>query len=1008
MRLRRWLCLLLLSVSTSQAQIAFDLSVDALAVNDAPSPTFYVAAGGLFRGEGSLRELIPLHIHPVGQSQPVIQQVFADGRAVFARSSMPDELWRSEDEGASWTRIMDGLPEFESMVELFLLPGNPLGLMVYLRDGPDRWVYSSDDRGATWTLQTTLPALADEFGVNLNTPDIMFANVNSQVWRSLNRGQDWTRISTTPFVISNVNSAAYLVPDPLGATNVIIGGGGGGGNAARNGVYLSTDQGLTWTRVLTTVANTFIYGADWPYFFQRQSAVVGDIDVSRTRGLSWENVDIVPDSTRPKPTSAAVDPRNDQIVYLGTSAIVETPIFRSGDSARTWQPFATTVLPTLGGPTVPIVGEVPVGRPSRNVSATIGPVENRLWDIDITVDDPTVPWLAVEIRGRTLTLTFSSDGLELGEFRTDVTIRSSQTVNPSLSFPVTLRVIEAPIDTRSTISTFAGSGEPEISGDGGPALEAGLRFPADMAVGADASIYLTHSLENIIRKIGPDGVIDRFAGGGEEGFDGDGGPALQAQLNFPDGISAAPDGNVYFADSNNNRVRKVDTRGIISTFAGNGEFFGATPGAGPDATAVAMDPDSLTTDAQGNVFIQDGRTIYRVTPAGSYRTVTREGGVAFDDVTIDESGNLYSVRSTANMVSIISPAGDVETLAGAGPAGYTGDGGPALQATFDRPSGVAVGGGMVFIADDGNNVVRAVDANGIVQAFAGTGRRGLSGDGGPALSAELSRPGKVEYLDGRLYILDRTNRRIRVVERNVGGGPQLTVEGVVNAGGFIFHEVSAGENISLFGVDLAIEVVIASSTPLPAELGGTRVTITDSAGATRPCLLFFVAGAQINCNVDAATALGPATLTVETPEGSVSIQIVAVAAAPGLFSANATGAGVAAAVGIRVAADGSQSVVDVFDASVSPRVAVPIGLGPEGEQVVLLLFGTGFRNFEGSVEVTIGGRQAQVLGVAAQGEFVGLDQINVIIPHELIGAGEIEIRVVIDGRVANVVTVRIG
>gem|GEM_PF-6682304 len=239
------------------------------------------------------------------------------------------------------------------------------------------------------------------------------------------------------------------------------------------------------------------------------------------------------------------------------------------------------------------------------------------------------------------------------------------------------------------------------------------------------------------------------------------------------------------------------------------------------------------------------------------------------------------------------------------------------------------------------------------------------------------------------------------------GDPVLFSSSIVNAGGFAGDTISASENVSIFGADLAQETAAASALPLPASLAGTSVEITDSAGATRPCVLFFVAAGQINCHVDGATALGAGTLTVRTPTGETTAPVQVAPVSPGLFSANASGMGAAAASAVRVAGDGSQTPVEVVDLSANPRRSVPIDLGPDTDTVVLLLFGTGFRNFGGAVEVLIGGQPAQVLGVAAQPEFVGLDQINVVVPRSLGGAGVVDVRVMIDGLETNVVSIEI-
>jgi len=195
-------------------------------------------------------------------------------------------------------------------------------------------------------------------------------------------------------------------------------------------------------------------------------------------------------------------------------------------------------------------------------------------------------------------------------------------------------------------------------------------------------------------------------------------------------------------------------------------------------------------------------------------------------------------------------------------------------------------------------------------------------------------------------------------------------------------------------------------------LAGTTINVKDSAGAERLAPIFFVSPGQVNYQMPPGTAPGLATVTITNRYGEVSTGTVRIAAvAPGLFAANANGQGVAAALALRVKADGSQIYEPVirFDATQNKFVSAPIDLGPETDQVFLILFGTGtrFRSSLSNVSARIGGVDAPVSFVGAQGDFVGLDQINLQMPRSLIGRGEVEIRLTADGQQANPVTVRV-
>ena len=281
------------------------------------------------------------------------------------------------------------------------------------------------------------------------------------------------------------------------------------------------------------------------------------------------------------------------------------------------------------------------------------------------------------------------------------------------------------------ISTIVGTGERGYSGDGGPATEAGLAFPNGVAVDASGNIYISDGWNRRIRKVDAGTwTITTIAGTGERGYSGDGGPPTEAKLG-PSGVAADSAGNIFIADAGNNRIRKVDVfAGIISTNAGTGEWGYAGDG-GPASEAMLSFPDDVAVDRAGNVYIADG---------GNNR-----------------------IRKVDAFTGIIS------TIAGAGERGYAGDGGPATEAGLNSPGGVAVDdAGNVYIADTVNHRIRKVGVfTGIISTIAGTGEQGYGGDGGPATGARLNFPGSVATGAGcRLYIADAQNHRIRVLTPN--------------------------------------------------------------------------------------------------------------------------------------------------------------------------------------------------------------------------------------------------
>lgn len=233
----------------------------------------------------------------------------------------------------------------------------------------------------------------------------------------------------------------------------------------------------------------------------------------------------------------------------------------------------------------------------------------------------------------------------------------------------------------------------------------------------------------------------------------------------------------------------------------------------------------------------------------------------------------------------------------------------------------------------------------------------------------------------------------------------------VSAASFLRQTLAQEAIVSAFGGNLATTVVVANRLPLPTELAGTTVKVRDSAGIERFAPLFFVAPTQVNYQIPPGTAAGAATVTVISGDGSVSIGTATIGSvAPGVFAASANGQGPAAAVVLRVKADGTLSYEPAVCFDGAKFVSVPIDLGPETDQVFLLLFGTGwrFRSALSAVTVTLGGVNAEVLYAGDPGEFTGQDQINLRLSRSLVGKGEIDLALTVDSRTANKVKINVS
>jgi sugar lactone lactonase YvrE len=354
------------------------------------------------------------------------------------------------------------------------------------------------------------------------------------------------------------------------------------------------------------------------------------------------------------------------------------------------------------------------------------------------------------------------------------------------------------VDTAGTITSVAGSGGfGGFGGDGGPATSAQLNAPSGVAVDTTGNLFIADNRNNRIRKVDTAGTMMSVAGNGTSGFGGDGGPATSGQLDLYGNAGVAVDaaGNLYIADTGNERVRKVDTVGTITTVAGNGSCCGFSGDGGAATSAQLNYPRSVTLNAAGNLFIADtsNNRIRTVDAAGIITTVAGggsptdglgDGGPAASaqlnapwSVTADTAGNLFIADTGHQRIRKIDTAGTITTVAGDGTVycspfggcggGFSGDGGPATSAQLSNPFGVAVdGAGNLFIADSYNQRIRKVDTAGTITSVAGTGECcDFSGDGGPATSAQLSLPSGVAVdTAGDLFIADTWNQRIRKVD----------------------------------------------------------------------------------------------------------------------------------------------------------------------------------------------------------------------------------------------------
>ena len=334
------------------------------------------------------------------------------------------------------------------------------------------------------------------------------------------------------------------------------------------------------------------------------------------------------------------------------------------------------------------------------------------------------------------------------------------------------------------ITTIAGNGINEYyNGDGEQATLADLT-PYGIALDAIGNLYIVDAYR--IRKVNTAGIISTFAGNGTWGYSGDGGQATLAEVYTVGGLACDAAGNVYIADQSNQRVRKVNTAGIISTVVGNGTQ-GYSGDGGPATAAELNLPFGVVFDAAGNLYISDQNHCVRmVNTLGIISTVVGNGTNGFSGdggpataaelasaafMAFDATGNLYVSDGGNERIRKVNTLGIITTVAGNGIQGFSGDGGQATSAEFYSPTGLICDDmGNLYMSDTGNERVRKISTSGIITTIAGNGGYSFSGDGGLALDAEFYAPsGLVRDASGNLYVLDSHNYRIRKVT------PPLTI-----------------------------------------------------------------------------------------------------------------------------------------------------------------------------------------------------------------------------------------
>jgi uncharacterized protein (TIGR03437 family) len=550
------------------------------------------------------------------------------------------------------------------------------------------------------------------------------------------------------------------------------------------------------------------------------------------------------------------------------------------------------------------------------------------------------------------------------------------------------------------ISTTVGAATP--IGDGAAAAASQLLQPTGTALDAAGNLYIADSANHRIRKVDTTGKISTIAGTGIAGYSGDGSAASAAQLNSPQSVAVDSNGNVLIADVGNSRVRQISPTGIITTVAGSGVYGYAGDGSAATRAQLAS-PLCVRVDSNNNLYISDsdnGR-IRKVNSSGVINTVAGGNGLAYGDggpaisasllapgcMALDAANNLYIADTLHSTVRKVDSTGNITTVAGNQKLGFKGDGGPATSAELFLPDDVAVdSAGNLFIADTINARIRKVATNGLITSVAGTGFFGATGDGGQALGAQIGEVfGLTIDPKGNVYFADSYNNRVRLLTGQTGP-----------AADFSFTEDAATKSVTA-GTSVTFSLTVGSQNGFAGSVtvGVTGLgmgTVSYSPASTVTLAAGQTATITATISVPANVSAGSESISFTATSGAVMHSLAA--------TIGITPSGPAAPV---ISAAGIANGASFAGGAVAPGEIVTIygsGFGPASITTLQL-------DSTGKVVSTLAGTTATFNGVAAPVIYVVSGQMSVVVPYEVSGSTTATLQVTYAGVASNSVTVQV-
>lgn len=927
-------------------------------------------------------------------------------------------LYKSRDGGSSWQPIGGGLPAQRAVTALLLDPRNPLTLYAGTSSyayfemstvGPDTnaLIFKSTDGGATWSRLN----LGFTIGrVNALVPDpansaLVYAAVNNGgVLKSSDGGQSWIALNNG----LTVSGGQPVIPY---ARNLVI----DSSNPARlfglvnGGVYRSTNGGMNWTLNLMGTAPDLLVGDPRnPLILYAADAEIARNTLFKTSdgGESWQAIaPALRGESAPffncGITALAIDPSNPAVLYAGGE---EPPfyrgIYKSTDGGATWNLSRSglgqaRVQALVVDPQTPakVYAALSINEPPSRAAfvAKLNATGTALLystylcvgeGRGITVDATGAAYVTGQASHGTLAVTAGAAQFNPGGGRPAGEGGQPPTPTPYMYAPGFADAFVAKLDPAGSALVYA-------SYLGGTGNDRGAAVALDVAGNA----YITGSTDSTDFPVTPK-ALQTIGSENRKAWVAKLNPAGSALLyatylgDYSNGYGIAADvagqayvtGNVGYAQQNFPATPgvfqpafgggygdafvaklKADGSGLVY-----GTFLGGREGEAGQAIAV---------DATGTITVA-GHTESTNFPVTSDAAQTTGGGGICGYYSFSPSQPVYTILCRDAFVARLNPAG--------------------TQMLYSTYLGGGVSGFVQGLGDESANAL-ALDASGAVY-----------------LAGQTSSP---EYptTANAFQTFFHPSERFRNYEAFVtklsltGSGANLASVSAADYGG---AELAPEAIIAAFGTRLATTARSATQTPLPEMLANTTVNVFDSLGNVRRAPLFFVSPTQVNYQMPAGAALGDATVLITNGDNVLSTGKVRLArVVPGLFTANSNGRGVAAAVAQRITADGVVSYEPVarFDPALNRYVALPIDLGPAGEQIYLALFGTGWRNRSAlsAVTATVGGVDVPVTYAGPQLQLTGLDQFNLQLPRTLIGRGEVDVVVTVDGKTANTVRVAI-